>query len=169
MGVSEVLDMLTSYGVFFIFVIVFLEYLNLPGFPGGVILPVAGIWAYSSEINLLLAVIISVIAGVSAGAVLYAIGKYGGHRLLEYLLKKFPKIEPKIRIWIEKLMKQERKTIFIAKLLPSIRTLIDFPAGVLEMDFKYYLGCSALGISIWNFCLMAAGYFFSDIVLAYIG
>ena len=42
-------QMLTSYfiqyGAVFIYLIVLLEYMNLPGFPAGVIMPLAGIWA----------------------------------------------------------------------------------------------------------------------------
>ena len=40
----------TNYGAIAIFVIVFLEYLNLPGFPAGVIMPLAGIWAAQGKI-----------------------------------------------------------------------------------------------------------------------
>lgn len=42
-------QMLTSYfiqyGAVFIYLIVLLEYMNFPGFPAGVIMPLAGIWA----------------------------------------------------------------------------------------------------------------------------
>ena len=44
MDVNSILDYLAQYGVIFIFVIVFLEYLNLPGLPAGIIMPLAGLW-----------------------------------------------------------------------------------------------------------------------------
>ena len=45
MSIQELTLYFTQYGAFFVFLIVLLEYLNLPGFPAGVIMPLAGIWA----------------------------------------------------------------------------------------------------------------------------
>ena len=41
----------TRYGAIAIFVIVFLEYLNLPGFPAGIIMPLSGIMAAKGNIH----------------------------------------------------------------------------------------------------------------------
>ena len=41
-----------QYGAIFVFLIVLLEYMNLPGFPAGVIMPLAGIWASRGEVFL---------------------------------------------------------------------------------------------------------------------
>ena len=51
MSISELTDYFLRYGAFFIYLIVLLEYLNLPGFPAGVIMPLAGIWAAKGEIS----------------------------------------------------------------------------------------------------------------------
>ena len=45
MSIQILTDYFLQYGAFFIFLIVLLEYLNLPGFPAGVIMPLSGIWA----------------------------------------------------------------------------------------------------------------------------
>lgn len=45
MSIQVLTNYFIEYGAFFIFLIVLLEYLNLPGFPAGVIMPLAGIWA----------------------------------------------------------------------------------------------------------------------------
>ena len=45
MSVQALTQYFTEYGAIFVFVIVLLEYMNLPGFPAGVIMPLAGIWA----------------------------------------------------------------------------------------------------------------------------
>ena len=37
------------YGYYFLFLIVFLEYLNLPGLPAGIIMPAAGILIASQQ------------------------------------------------------------------------------------------------------------------------
>ena len=50
MSIQVLTNYFIEYGAFFIFLIVLLEYLNLPGFPAGVIMPLAGIWAAKGEI-----------------------------------------------------------------------------------------------------------------------
>ena len=51
MDVGVFMQYVTDYGWIAIFVIVLLEYLNLPGFPAGVIMPFAGLWAAQGNIN----------------------------------------------------------------------------------------------------------------------
>lgn len=41
MSIHELTNYFIQYGAFFIYLIVLLEYLNLPGFPAGVIMPLA--------------------------------------------------------------------------------------------------------------------------------
>ena len=44
MGIQELTQYFTQYGAIFVFVIVLLEYMNLPGFPSRhVIIPMAGV------------------------------------------------------------------------------------------------------------------------------
>ena len=43
MNIQELTEYFLKYGAFFIYLIVFLEYLNLPGFPAGLIMPLSGI------------------------------------------------------------------------------------------------------------------------------
>ena len=49
MDLSTITLYFTRYGAIAIFVIVFLEYLNLPGFPAGIIMPLSGIMAARGE------------------------------------------------------------------------------------------------------------------------
>ncbi|HHQ4318083.1 TPA: DedA family protein, partial [Clostridium perfringens] len=97
MDIDAVLNYFATYGLTLLFVIVFLEYLNLPGLPAGIIMPAAGILASRNNQSLILVVFISVVAGVLGSIVLYLIGYYGGAILLDKLGVKFPKIEPTIR------------------------------------------------------------------------
>ena len=49
MSIQTLTNYFLEYGAFFIFLIVLLEYLNLPGFPAGVIMPLSGIWASRTD------------------------------------------------------------------------------------------------------------------------
>ena len=42
-NVNLVVEYILKYGIIFLFFIVYLQYLNLPGLPGGVILPAIGV------------------------------------------------------------------------------------------------------------------------------
>ena len=57
MDANSLLDYLSQYGIVFIFIIIFLEYLNLPGLPAGIIMPVAGLWVSRGNMNFLIVVI----------------------------------------------------------------------------------------------------------------
>ena len=65
MTIEIVMQYFTRYGAVAIFVIVLLEYLNLPGFPAGIIMPMAGIWAAKGNINFAAALVITVAAGLT--------------------------------------------------------------------------------------------------------
>ena len=96
MDIQALTQYFLQYGAVFIFVIVLLEYLNLPGFPAGVIMPLAGIWAAKGQIGLGMALLLALVAGMLGSWILYGLGRLGGHMLLEKYLKKFPAQRPVI-------------------------------------------------------------------------
>ncbi len=65
MSIEMITGYFENYGAIAIFVIVLLEYLNLPGFPAGVIMPMAGIWAANGKLSFLMTMVISVAAGLA--------------------------------------------------------------------------------------------------------
>lgn len=165
MNVAGFLEYFSNYGMIFLFIIILLEYLNLPGFPAGIILPVAGMWAASAQENLFVVLTVSVIAGVIGSWALYAVGLYGGDLVLKKYIQKFPKHKNYIDEKMEYLREKGNIGVFVSKLIPMARTIISIPAGVLKLNFKKYTIYSALGILIWNSAFMSAGYFFGDVVI----
>ena len=158
----------TKYGAITIFIVVFLEYLNLPGFPAGVIMPLAGIWTYQGGINFFYAYALSILAGLCGSWVLYLIGKYGGMLVINKYIKRFPKHKEKLEKIIASIEKKGYLGVFIGKLIPVARTLVSLPAGALKLNFAKYTVASGLGIAIWNFCLIGAGYIFGQPVINYL-
>ena len=70
------LQYIAKYGYIFLAIIVFLEYLNLPGLPAGIIMPAAGILIKSDGLSFIYTLIISVIAGFLGSFILYILGYY---------------------------------------------------------------------------------------------
>lgn len=159
----------TQYGAVAIFVIVLLEYMNLPGFPAGVIMPLAGVWAAHGKIHFIIALLITIAAGVMGSWILYLLGYKGGEIFLNRYLKKFPGHREAIEKNFEMLRRKGPLGIFISKLIPMVRTLISIPAGVLKMDFLQYTISSALGVAVWNLVFVGAGYALGDVVFRYLG
>ena len=168
MTMEVIMEYFARYGGIGIFVIVLLEYLNLPGFPAGVIMPLAGIWAAKGQIHFIPALIITVAAGLTGSLILYWLGYKGGELFLQRYLNKFPKQRPVIEENLSWVKEKGSVGIFISKLIPMIRTLISIPAGVAKMNLAKYTVSSTLGIFVWNLFFVGAGYFLGDAVISYL-
>lgn len=168
MEISILNEYFRQYGALVIFVIVFLEYMNFPGFPAGVIMPLAGIWASGGGISFAATLIISIFGGICGSWVLYFIGRYGGQPLLKWYIRHVPKHEAKIEQIMTNIRKKGCKGVFFTKLIPMVRTLIGIPAGVAKMDFIGYTIYSTFGIAIWNLGFIGAGYLFGEQVFQWL-
>lgn len=162
MNIQTLTQYFFEYGAIFIFLIVLLEYLNLPGFPAGVIMPLAGIWASKGEISFFVVMVLTVAAGLIGSWALYFLGRVGGEKVLQFYFKKFPKQKPVIEEKMQMLREKGCIGVFVSKLLPMLRTLISIPAGMVKMDFMKYTLSSVLGIFLWNLVFVGAGYFFGE-------
>lgn len=169
MNIQTLTQYFLQYGAFFIYLIVLLEYLNLPGFPAGVIMPLAGIWAARGEISFPLVLLISVGAGLTGSWALYFLGRLGGSKLMGIYFKKFPKQQTLIENKMKMLREKGGMGIFVSKLLPMVRTIISIPAGMVQMDFMVYTVSSVLGICLWNMVFVGAGYCFGEAAISVLG
>ncbi len=159
---------LAQYGAVAIFLIVLLEYMNMPGFPAGIIMPLAGIWAAQGKLPFWQALVITVAAGLLGSLLLYFLGRFGGNVFLHWYLRKFPKQQPAIEKNFSLLRRHGSWGVFISKLIPMVRTLISIPAGVIKMNLAAYSCSSFLGVLVWNLFFVGAGYFLGEQVLAYL-
>ena len=71
MDVQMLTQYFLRYGAVFIFVIILLEYMNLPGFPAGIIMPLAGIWAARGQISFLMVMALGLAAGLLGSWILW--------------------------------------------------------------------------------------------------
>ena len=169
MSVQALTNYFLEYGAFFIFWIVFLEYLNLPGFPAGVIMPTAGIWAAKGKIDFALLMLLTVAAGLLGSWMLYFVGRWGGDRLFGWYFKKFPGQRPMIEAKMEMLRQKGCIGVFVSKLIPAVRTLISIPAGMIQMNFVKYTISSVCGVFVWNLVFIGAGYLLGETAIELLG
>ncbi len=169
MDISAISSYFLRYGEAAIFVIVLLEYMNLPGFPAGVIMPLSGVMAARGRIGFGRVMAVTVAAGLLGSLILYALGRVGGSCVLERYLRRHPEKRESLERKLEWVRRRGCVGVFIAKLLPAIRTIVSIPAGILRMNLVKYTLSSALGILLWNLVFVGAGYTCGEQVFALLG
>lgn len=158
MDFQTFLDFFAQYGYLFILVICYCEYLNLPGFPAGLIMPGIGVLAGQSDLNLMGALILSVVSGTLASLTIYGICRYGGAPILHKLFGKSPGFQKFVKQCHEKIQHGGNRALFICRLIPVLRTIVSIPAGLLKVPVRDYTIWSAAGIACWNTALIVFGY-----------
>ena len=144
--------------------IAFLMFLEtvFPPIPSEIIMSIAGVAAGQGKLDYGL-----VVAAGTAGAMLGNILWYLGARALG-----IPRLEPVVRRWgrwitmswaevkrAERWFDQHGTFfVFLGRLLPTVRSLVSIPAGLLKMSFRRFLIASTLGTAGWTALLAGAGY-----------
>ena len=141
--------------------LMFLETI-FPPIPSEVIMSVAGVAAGQGKLDYGL-----VVASGTAGAMLGNIVWYLAARALG-----IARLEPIVRRWgrwltvtwteLERAERWFRINgpffVFLARLLPTVRSLVSVPAGLLRMRFRTFVIASTLGTAGWTALLAGAGY-----------
>lgn len=162
LDMAGVLDYFGKYGILFLFVIVFLEYMNVPGLPAGIVMPAAGIVVSRGDISFWAAIIVSLLAGLLGSVILYWIGFWVGKPLMDFLylkLKSMRRPLDKVHEYTDRFSDQ---MMFLTRLIPVIRTVIPLVEGAHRRNFFHFLVYSSLGIFIWNIGTISLGFFFEQ-------
>ena len=154
-------DFIINYGLLSIFILVALEYANLP-LPSEVILPLIGMVSFGYELNIIEVIIVSTLGGIFGSLINYYLGYYLGDPIVVYIKNKLPKTKKSIKASYHFLQQYDKISVFLSRLVPLARTFISIVAGVIRMNIGTFTIYSSLGILIWNSILISAGYIVSD-------
>ncbi len=133
-----------------------------PPIPSEVIMPLAGVVAARGQLSLPL-VIVSGTAGAMLGNILwYVAAKALGldrfrpliNRYGRWLTIDWAEIERAHRLFD----RHGGTIVFVARMLPTVRSLVSVPAGLLRMKFLPFVLWSTLGSLIWTAGLAIAGW-----------
>lgn len=152
---------IVNYGLISIFIIVALEYANLP-LPSELVLPVVGIFAFEYNMNFVQVLVVSILGGLTGSIVNYYLGSRLGKPLIDTLSNKFPSTKKSIRASYAWIRKYDKPSIMLSRLIPVARTFISIVAGVIKMNIIAFIIYSTIGIGIWNLILISAGYILGD-------
>ena len=150
--VSLALGFIASYGLAAIFVLLVLDAaMLLPVFPGEVVLVMA-VAAYAHDLpSLLLLIGLTTAAGLLGSLLLYGIMRGGGRRLVE----RYPRLFMMPRKRRERLERSFQRPagqtlVFLFRLVPLTRVLVNIPAGLARMPVVRFLVLSGLGLLAYH-------------------
>lgn len=154
---ARVVSLMTSLGYVSLFALMTVESASAP-IPSEVVLPFAGYLVYLGVMNLGAAIAIST-AGALVGALIdYYIALLLGKVFVEKLLLKFG-IGPSALVKAEQWFGGKGSwTVFGARFVPLIRSVISLPAGLFRMPLRSFVLLTFLGCVLWNSALIYAGY-----------
>ncbi|WP_343210552.1 DedA family protein [Anaerolentibacter hominis] len=147
-----------QYGLTAIFLLILLEYACFP-VSSEIVLPLAGAVAATRNLSFFLILPVSVVAGLLGTTICFAIGRFGGQKLLNKLQEKFPASRKGIESSFAKFEKHGSKAVCFGRVIPICRTYIAFVAGALKQPYPVFLFSSFIGITVWNTILMGLGYY----------
>ncbi len=159
--VDFIVNTVGDLGYIGIFVMMFLESTFFP-FPSEVVMIPAGYLVYKGEMNMAM-VLIAGITGSLAGALFnYYLAIYIGRSIIIKYGKYFFIKESTIIKAEEFFAKHGHISTFSGRLIPAVRQLISFPAGLARMNIVSFSIYTTLGASVWVIILTLLGYYIGD-------
>jgi membrane protein DedA with SNARE-associated domain len=161
MTIEAVLWFFENYGFLAVLLLAFSEYLNIPIIPGGVVLPAAGVLIKLGYADFWLTVLSVSAAGLVAELALYGVSYIFSDRIRRFCLKR-KKTASLYKKTTDIIDKHGSWGLFVARLIPILRSFVSIPAGLLGMKLPVYTAVSAAGnicYVLWN---IALGYFLSS-------
>lgn len=150
-------DFMTKYGYASLFALMAIESASLP-VPSEVVLPFAGYLVYTGAMNFWVAVAVSTAASLAGALVDYYLAVWLGRPFVVSLLKAF-------RIHGGGLERAEgwfarsgQWTVFLARFVPGLRTIISLPAGLFRMKLGTFVVMTVAGLFAWSTVLVYAGF-----------
>ena len=159
---SSITSALTNYGYAAIFLLMVLESCCIP-IPSeltmvfGGALTTAAVVGTGNELSLFWVGLIGALGNLVGSWIAYGVGAAGGRSATErygrYLLIRPHEID-RAHVWFEH---RGEGAVFVARLLPVIRTFISLPAGVARMRLSRFTFYTLLGCLPFTYALAVAG------------
>lgn len=153
---STLTNFMTNYGYASVFALMALESASLP-IPSEVVLPLAGYFVSANELNFWGVVAVSTVASLTGALVDYYLAKWLGRPFVVGLLRLFRLHKDSLdraEAWFGK---SAQWTVFAARFVPGLRTVISLPAGLFEMNIGRFILMTVAGCFAWSAILVYAG------------
>jgi membrane protein DedA with SNARE-associated domain len=158
-GVLHALEpTLKQYGYLAVAALVLLEDFGVP-VPGETTLILAAVYAGAGRLNIFLVVLIGFLAAVLGDNIGFAIGHFGGRRLVErygrYVLITPERLDKATGFF----QRHGGKVVVVARFIEGLRQANGIIAGITGMHWAKFLAFNALGAALWVAVWTSVGYF----------
>ncbi len=157
---STIEKLVETYGYYALFGLLVLEAASFP-VPSEVILPATGYFIFEKMLNPVLAFAAILLGGLVGMAINYYIAYFIGKEIVYRHLRLFHIKKSTLDAFDAWFARNGSFAVFIARLMPLVRGLINFPAGFAFMSQKKFYAYSMLGTAIWDTFLISFGYYLS--------
>jgi len=156
----KTLEFLVHHGYLVLLGWVFAEQVGLP-VPSIPLLLAAGALAGVGRLNYAVALLLCVIACLSADSLWYTLGRTRGIRILRFLCKVSLEPDSCVRKTEGLFERQGAKSLILAKFVPGLGTVAAPLAGIFRMRIRKFVAFDALASFIWASTFLGLGYIFS--------
>jgi len=153
---STLTDFMSKYGYVSVFTLMALESASIP-VPSEVVLPLAGYFVSTSALNFWAVVAVSTVASLIGALVDYYLAKWLGRPFVAAILNLFRlhrSALDRAEAWFGR---SAQWTVFAARFVPGLRTVISLPAGLFEMSVSRFIIMTVAGCLAWSVILVYAG------------
>lgn len=147
-----------KYGLIVIFIIMYLEGLNLTGIPAIVILPTIGAFSANSVYPLMIVVGITILASLLGNLTYYIVIRCLGGKIYDWIYNKFAGMRKSLDKAQVLSDRYGNGLCLVGRLIPGVRTVVSLVAGTFRVQPIIFIIFSALGILVWNLVLIYMGY-----------
>jgi membrane protein DedA with SNARE-associated domain len=156
-----IIDFVVRGGYLGLVLLMFVENV-FPPIPSELIMPLAGFSAAQGKLSIFLAILAGTAGSVGGALFWFGVGRFIGASRLKHFAAKHGRL---LTLSVDEVDQAHRwfnrhgaKAVFLGRLIPTVRSLISVPAGVVNMPLKTFVMWTTLGSFAWTALLAGAGY-----------
>jgi membrane protein DedA with SNARE-associated domain len=160
-----VTNFVSTYGLWVVFGIVFLEVAGLPFIPGETVLITAAALASQGHGNIVAIIVVAFSAAVLGALLAYILGRRYGKQLLtrwSWTERVTAKALPQSEKFFDR---HGSKAVFLGRFVPVVRATLGWMAGLGEMRFARFLAWNVLGAAAWSCAIGLLSYYLGQKVI----
>ena len=157
LSTSNLVAFMQNNGYLSLFILMAMESAAIP-IPSEVVLPFAGYLVSIGAMDFAFALVVSTVASLVGGLIDYYLAFFLGRPFVVSMLRVFrvdPRALDRAEGWFER---SGQWTVFVARFVPVVRSVISLPAGLFEMKLVPFITMTVVGCLGWSAILVYAGY-----------
>lgn len=159
--IEWLVNLISSVGYWGVGLAMFIESFFAP-IPSEIILPFSGFVASQGTLNIYIVIVVATITAYLGSLPFYLVGRWGEKSVMKFL-EKYGKYLFISKSDLDKgfgaFEKYGNGIVLLGRVIPIVRTVISFPAGVSKMKFGLFSVYTLIGTAVWSTILAMAGYF----------